>query len=328
MNRALAFLIGALLAFAIGGTVANAGTFRMGYVSPEAVPAPVVRELGATLRRYDLRWTPGAPVPALTLSSATTPVLALYPEPGTDYTAAMAPAFCAWVGAVLDRTPVRYVIVGNEPAPGNPLGYANVLAQCSPIVRAHGALVIGPGMVPAGWYTVQRFLNAIAAKGRLLDAFDIHPYWYSGPSYDRDIVARVHATLGRDVQVWVTEDGVQSTVPGWNAWYSVSEDAQARIVAASAIAARCAGVSVWLNFLYRDEGHSLGWQSGLVRPDGTRKPAFYAYASASRSTWCPDSVPTTPPPPPAPPAPHGSDAIASALGEVGGWARDAYEARR
>jgi len=313
-----------MLAALVLAVPAHAATFRVGLVNPTPVPAGAATQLGATVQRYDLRWGgERAFHGSLVLGTTTRPVLSLYPASGV-YSAAVAPAFCAWVGSVLDRYPVARVIVGNEPPPGNPVGYAAVLAACAPIVHAHGAMVIGPGMVPAGGYVVQTFLDAIAASGARLDAFDVHPYWYSGLVYDRDVVARVHATLGARVRVWASEDGVQSIVPGWDTWYSVDEATQARAVAADMIDARCAGMSVWLNFLYVDQDTPAGWQSGLVRPDGTHKPAFDAFAAASRSTWCPATMPTTPPPAP---APTSNAALASRLGEVGGWARDAYEAQ-
>jgi hypothetical protein len=192
---------------------------------------------------------------------------------------------------------VGRVIIGNEPPVENPVGYAAVLAACAPVVHAHGAMVIGPGMVPAGGWVIQRFLDAIAATGARLDAFDVHPYWYSSLAYDREVVARVHDTLGPNVRVWASEDGIQSIVPGWSEWFSVGESDQASRVASNMIAARCAGMSVWLNFLYTDQSTPAGWQSGLVRTNGTRKPAFAAFAAASRSTWCPSDPPTPTPPP-------------------------------
>jgi len=291
----------ALAALALAPAAVGGG-FAVGIVNPTPVPPAESAELGTTLQRYDLEWR-GEPAfdGSLVVSPATEPVVALWPEDEV-YAAATAPAFCAWAASVLDRFPrIRRVIVGNEPPPGNPVGYAAVAAACAPLLHARGAFVLGPGMVPAGSYVQQRFLDAVRAGGARLDAWDVHPYWFSGLAWDRDVVARVRATLGPRVQTWITEDGVQSIYPGWNQWYSVGEAEQARVVASDVMSARCAGVAAWFNFLLVDQDFAGGWQSGLVRSPlvgGGRKPAWDALAAAARSSWCPSAAkpPASPPP--------------------------------
>jgi hypothetical protein len=61
----------------------------------------------------------------------------------------------------------------------------------------------------------------------------------------------------------------------------VSEDVQATQLAAAVQLAYCQpAVGGFFNFELRDEPELAGWQSGLLRPDWTTKPAFAAYAAA------------------------------------------------
>jgi hypothetical protein len=89
------------------------------------------------------------------------------------------------------------------------------------------------------------------------------------------------------VTVWYLEDGFQ-TIPS-RAVYSgvetekrpVSEDRQAAQLTAAVELAYCQPfVGGFFNFELRDDASLDGWQSGLVRPDWSPKPAFAAYAQA------------------------------------------------
>jgi hypothetical protein len=58
----------------------------------------------------------------------------------------------------------------------------------------------------------------------------------------------------------------------------VSEDVQATQLAAAVRLAYCQpSVGGFFNFELRDEPELSGWQSGLLRPDRSPKPAFASY---------------------------------------------------
>ena len=92
------------------------------------------------------------------------------------------------------------------------------------------------------------------------------------------------------VSVWYLEDGFQSQPPVFSAeLYSggetdrhvVDEQRQAAQLTAAVDLAYCRpAVGGFFNFELRDEPSLSGWQSGLVRPDWSGKPAFFAYQAA------------------------------------------------
>jgi len=84
--------------------------------------------------------------------------------------------------------------------------------------------------------------------------------------------------------IWYLEDGFQSG--GGPPLYSgvetdrrpVTEEAQATQLTAAVRLAYCQpGVTGFFNFELRDDASLAGWQSGLLRPDWSPKPAFAAY---------------------------------------------------
>jgi hypothetical protein len=286
---------------------ARAGGFRVGIVNPTPISASISTELGSTMQRYDLVW-PG-PTSVVTAPD-TTALLAVYPQPNI-YRASDAPAFCGWLNTILDQHYFPYVMVGVEPARGQRFGYVSILHTCAPVVRAHGAKVVGPGLHPAGpvsylWPTIDAI--AYGCPG-CLDVLSFHPYWYSSLGYDAAIVRYARQAFGWKIPVWITEDGERGT----------SEAVQAHRISGNVAAARCAGVSVWMNFLLTD---ALPWDSGLFAIDGRRKLAYAAFSRAARAV---PNCPRTIPPPPPPGRGWTDDQLrAQKLGEIGAWARDAY----
>jgi hypothetical protein len=90
------------------------------------------------------------------------------------------------------------------------------------------------------------------------------------------------------VTVWYLEDGFQTT-PG-RALYTGTEtdrrpvseaDQAAQLTAAIRLAYCQPAVGGFFNFELRDDSALDGWQSGLLRPDWSAKPAFAAFAQAS-----------------------------------------------
>jgi len=92
----------------------------------------------------------------------------------------------------------------------------------------------------------------------------------------------------RGVSVWYLEDGFQTT-PARGPYSGtetdpkpVTEDLQvAQLTAAVRLAYCQPAVGGFFNFELRDDSALDGWQSGLLRPDWSAKPAFAAYAEAA-----------------------------------------------
>jgi hypothetical protein len=89
------------------------------------------------------------------------------------------------------------------------------------------------------------------------------------------------------VTVWYLEDGFQSSPAG--GLYTgaesdkrpVSEAQQGAQLAAAVQLAYCQpAVGGFFNFELRDDPDLAGWQSGLLRPDWSAKPAFVSYLQA------------------------------------------------
>ena len=96
------------------------------------------------------------------------------------------------------------------------------------------------------------------------------------------------------VTVWYLEDGFQSRPPettpaqahgsytgSESDKHPVSEDVQATQLAAAVELAYCQpAVGGFFNFELRDEPELSGWQSGMLRPDWSPKPAYASYLQA------------------------------------------------
>lgn len=176
---------------------------------------------------------------------------------------------------------------------------ANVIATSAPHARA------------GDWY--RALGKAYRASGRTLPVFDT--VGHNGyPNNSSESPSAQHPTgsidegdLGRllaairtgfdgtgqplpgrgGVTIWYLEDGFQSQPPGlYSALYSgsetdrhpVDEQEQAAQLTAAVDLAYCQPeVGGFFNFELRDESSLGGWQSGLLRPDWSGKPAFFAY---------------------------------------------------
>ena len=96
------------------------------------------------------------------------------------------------------------------------------------------------------------------------------------------------------VTVWYLEDGFQTRPPETTPAQAhgsytgsesdrqpVSEDVQATQLAAAVELAYCQpAVGGFFNFELRDEPELSGWQSGVLRPDWSPKPAYASYLQA------------------------------------------------
>jgi len=101
------------------------------------------------------------------------------------------------------------------------------------------------------------------------------------------LVSALKKAFGTVAPIWYLEDGFQTT--GGAPLYAgpetekhpVSEQEQAAQLTAAVTLAYCQpGVTGFFNFELRDDASLDGWQSGLLRPDWSAKPAFVAYVQA------------------------------------------------
>lgn len=172
-----------------------------------------------------------------------------------------------------------------------------------------------PHAKPGPWY--EQIGKAYRASGRMLPLMDTvghngYPETsaeppsavHRGSSIDQGDLDRLLASLhkafdgtgqavpgNRGVTVWYLEDGFQSTPPqttpgqgrgvytgSENDRRPVPEEVQAAQLAAAVELAYCQpAVGGFFNFELRDEPDLSGWQSGVLRPDWTPKPAFTSY---------------------------------------------------
>jgi hypothetical protein len=224
-------------------------------------------------------------------------------------------AFCSYVAGVLRRLPsVHDVAIWTEPnsstfwqpQKGAASAYEALLATCWDAVHAvqPAANVIAtsaPHARPGDWYAALG--KAYRASGRAQPIFDTvghnaypsdsaespsahHRHSIDEGDLDR-LVSALKKAFGTVPPIWYLEDGFQTA--GGAPLYSgaetekhpVSEQEQAAQLTAAVTLAYCQpGVAGFFNFELRDDPSLDGWQSGLLRPDWTAKPAFVAYVQA------------------------------------------------
>ncbi len=205
-----------------------------------------------------------------------------------------------------------------QPRKGSAAAYEALLATCWDTLHALGPTVnviatSAPHAKPARWYELVG--KAYRGSARRLPIFDTvghngYPETsaeapgavHHGNSIDEGDLARLLASLhtafdgtgqqvpgNGSVTVWYLEDGFQSVpIDNRNLYtgtendkHPVSEDVQAAQLTAAVQLAYCQpAVGGFFNFELRDEPELDGWQSGLLRPDWSAKPAYAAYLQA------------------------------------------------
>jgi len=205
-----------------------------------------------------------------------------------------------------------------QPRQGAAAAYEALLAQCWDTLHAAapGVNVIAtsaPHAKPGAWYA--HIGAAYRASGRTLPIFDTvghnaypqnsaeSPYaTHTTGQLDEGDLARLESALRKafagtgqpapgegGVTIWYLEDGFQSTPDASRSLYSgvetdphpVSEAEQAAQLTAAVDLAYCQpDVGAFFNFELRDDASLAGWQSGLLRPDWSAKPAYVAYLEA------------------------------------------------
>ena len=154
--------------------------------------------------------------------------------------------------------------------------------------------VTSPRRTPSGMSPLA-FMQGMRAAHAKLDAYAQNPYPASGretPFVDPcswcgtfglahlpQIRADVSRYFGAAKPLWLTEYGYQTSPP--DRVLGVSPALQAAYVGQAALRVyRQAGVTMLIHFIVRDEPELAGWQSGLLRPDWSAKPAFTSFAAA------------------------------------------------
>jgi hypothetical protein len=203
----------------------------------------------------------------------------------------------------------------------DPDAYAALLEAASGAIRGvdPDAVVVFGGMASidtgAAGVAPTEFLERVSELGgnALVDAVAFHPYTYprlasvarvepspwSTIAADPESLRSVLAAHGTpDLPIWITEFGAPTDGPGSasdgspertsDATTHVTEDQQAAIardVLATVAEHRDVEVLVWYSGqdLGTDTGSNLDFY-GLRRADGTKKPAFDAFAEAMRAT--------------------------------------------
>ena len=205
-----------------------------------------------------------------------------------------------------------------QPRHGSAAAYEALLATCWDTLHAAQPSVnviatSAPHAKPGRWYMLVG--KAYRTSARLLPIMDTVGH-NAYPETSAEAPAALHRTgsidqgdLGRllaalhsafdgtgqavpgthGVTIWYLEDGFQSTPPDGRGLYSgsetdrhpVPEDVQAAQLTAAVRLAYCQpAVGAFFNFELRDEPELAGWQSGLLRPDWSPKPAYTAYLQA------------------------------------------------
>ena len=297
---------------------AEAGTFQVGIAEPgPGVISPTdVSALGLAAERrtviwhgestYDgtLTWTPG--LRAFLTVSGGYPVPAGIPPTNAESRA----SYCGFVASILERYPqVGDVEVWNEPNLSGFWGvgvsnYASLLLSCAPTIRAHGAR-IWASMSPADPGSAASWAQALAPNS--IDGWHQHSYGDYATNLLGQTIAAIRSSLGRKVPVLVGESG--GTALGEAAWQMMK--------------AYCAGAAGWLNFKLRNDGD---WQATWLEDvTGTPLPVYWQVATeeqriAAGGVDCSQPAPVVIPPHSWTP----NEQLAERLGEIGGWARDAY----
>lgn len=223
--------------------------------------------------------------------------------------------YCAYVASIIRRVPtIHDVAIWTEPnsstfwqpQQGAAAAYEALLATCWDMLHAaqpdvNVIATSAPHARPGDWY--RALGKAYRASGRTLPIFDTvghnaypqssaeapdakHRHAIDEGDLDRlvDVLKRAFGTVP---PIWYLEDGFQSSEqpPLYSGTETdrkpVSEAEQAAQLTAAVDLAYCQpDVTGFFNFELRDDSSLSGWQSGLLRPDWSAKPAFAAYAAA------------------------------------------------
>jgi hypothetical protein len=193
------------------------------------------------------------------------------------------------VRAFARNVPANFLEIGNEPRPPAWRDYFHLARLAAPIIHAHRKMMILAA--PITWDTV-RYLRAARAAGNifpLVDGVAIHPYARTPHRVQRQVRKARGIVPGR-LPLWITEVG-WGTGPNQDRGYGgldVTPSTQARYV--TGLYKRLfqrgkrwnlasVGYFIWKDWGSRKRPLN---HAGLLRRDGTRKPAYARYANRQR----------------------------------------------
>jgi cellulase (glycosyl hydrolase family 5) len=224
---------------------------------------------------------------------------------GPNYAPTSAATFASFARAAALRYPwVKRWLIWNEPnqrrwlLPTSPTLYTTRLLNpaYAAIHRAIPGAQVGGGVTAprgsSGGVSPVAWIAGMHAAHARLDAYAHNPYPLD-PKVETPLTGAcghcttlTMATLGRletlvahdfaRARIWLTEYGYQTNPP--DRLLGVSQALQARYIGEAAYQAfRTPRVDMLIQYLYRDEPNIARFQSGLVKLNGARKPAFAAF---------------------------------------------------
>jgi hypothetical protein len=78
------------------------------------------------------------------------------------------------------------------------------------------------------------------------------------------------------VRLWITEFAYQTAPPRDNFGLSMTQQA-AWLRQSYAIAKKNPRIDMYLWFLLKDDTNLAGWQSGFLKPNGSKKPSYNVF---------------------------------------------------
>jgi len=197
------------------------------------------------------------------------------------------------VSAFAQAIPATFLEIGNEPGPEAWDRYFHLARLAAPIIHAHGKRMVLAA--PMNVNTVE-YLRAAKAAGVFtrVDGVAIHPY-ASTPLRVQERVGDARRIVPWRLPLWITEVG-WGTGPnqdGGCGGLDVTASDQARYVAnlynrlferGKMWNLASVGYFVWNDYGPGGRpGNRVSDHSGLLRIDGTRKPAYAEYAARPRA---------------------------------------------
>jgi hypothetical protein len=193
------------------------------------------------------------------------------------------------VNAFARNVPAKVIEIGNEPRPRAWNHYFHLARLAAPIIHAHRKMMVLAA--PITWDTT-RYLRAARAAGDIfprVDGVAIHPYART-PYRVQKLVRRARGIVPWRLPLWITEVG-WGTGPNQDKGFGgldVTASTQARYVTSlyNRLFQRgkrwnlaSVGYFIWKDW---GAGRRPLNHAGLLRRDGTRKPAYASYARRQR----------------------------------------------
>jgi hypothetical protein len=190
------------------------------------------------------------------------------------------------VGAFARNVPAKFLEIGNEPRPQGWGHYFHLVRLAAPIIHAHRKMMVLAA--PINLDTI-RYLRAARAAGDIfprVDGVAIHPY-ASTPYRVQRLVGEARGIVPWRLPLWITEVG-WATGPNQDKGFGgldVTPSMQASYVTelynrlfqrGKSWNLASVGYFIWKDY---GPGGRPSNHAGLLRRDGTPKPAYASYAA-------------------------------------------------